>query len=148
MVNQDLRAVVVAQRLDEFKSVPAEPISVGDDNLLDISSVDASQKGLEVLSLVVEPRPDVFESLVVRIILFEELDLSLEVRGLLGRTDPCIDVALLFRVRFLCGSELSLDVSEVVGSFPSITESSDPYPPGVSPGDQGRSGYFIPFSNL
>lgn len=71
MVDHDFRVVEPAEIFDEFKSVPTEPIPVGDNNLLDITSVDASQKGLKVLSLVVESGADVFESLMVRITLLE-----------------------------------------------------------------------------
>jgi len=79
VLDHDFRAVVFAERFEQFKSVPTEPISVGDNNLLDISSVDASQKGLKVLSFVVEPAANVFESFVVRITLLEFRNLSLEV---------------------------------------------------------------------
>jgi len=82
--DHDFRAVEVAERFEEFKSVPTESVPVGDNNLLDIASVDASQKGFKVLPFVVESTTDIFESFVVRITLLEFGDLSLEVTGLFG----------------------------------------------------------------
>ena len=151
VLDHDFRAVVFAERFEQFKSVPTEPVSVGDNNLLDISSVDAFQKGLKVLSFVVESATGVLESLVVRITLLEFGDLSLEVTGLLGGADPRIDVALLFLVRFRGRSELSLNVSDVIDAFSrtsSITESSDPDSSRVPPAGKGGSGDFISPSDL
>lgn len=151
VLDHDFRAVVFTERFEQFKSVPTEPVSVGDNNLLDISSVDAFQKGLKVLSFIVESATGVLESLVVRITLLEFGDLSLEVTGLLGGADPRIDVALLFLIRFRGRSELSLNVSNVIDAFSrtsSITESSDPDSSGVPPGGKGGSGDFISPSDL
>ena len=150
-MDHDFRVVELTERFEEFKSVPTQPVPVGDNNLLDIASVDASQKGLKVLSFVVESGADVLESLMVRIILLEVGDLSFEVACLLGRTDPRIDVALLFFVRCRRAPELSLDVSDVVDTFSltsSITESSDADSARVPPGDKGRSGDVILLPDL
>jgi len=83
-VNHDFRAVELAEGFEKFKSVPTEPISVGHNNLFDISRVDTSQKGLKVLAPVVEPRTDVLESCMVRVTFLEGRDLSFEVTGLFG----------------------------------------------------------------
>ncbi|CAM9135940.1 unnamed protein product [Sphacelaria rigidula] len=53
--NHDLRPVVFAEQLEEFKSVPTEPILVGDDNLSDNLSEDSVQNGFKALSPEVEP---------------------------------------------------------------------------------------------
>ena len=89
--------------------------------------MDSFQKGLKPLSLVVESGSDVLDSLVVRIILFEGLDLSFKVSRLLGRTDSSVNVEFL--LFFVSGNpELLLDVGDVVYSFStfsSISQSSN-----------------------
>lgn len=117
-----------AERLDEFNSVPTEPISVGDNNFLDISRVDAFQKGLKVLAFVVESQTDVFQSRVVQITSLEGCHLLLEVFGVFGRADSCIDDKLfLALLETGVAFKWCLDIGDVVDSLSTdsaITESS------------------------
>ncbi len=74
----------------QLDSKASESVSVGHHNLRDISCFDFVQKGEEAFSLEVEPGSDVSDDLVMlRAVLFEVLDLPLEVSGffLFGRGD-------------------------------------------------------------
>lgn len=93
VVDHDFRTVEPAELFDEFKSVPTDPILVGDNNLVDNSLVDSFQKGPKLLPPVVERRPHLLESCVERIVTLEEFHLSSQVKSLFGGTNPGVDVA-------------------------------------------------------
>lgn len=119
--NHDFRPVVFAEQLEEFKSVPTEPISVGDDNLSDNLSEDAVQKGLKTLPPEVEPRTDVFVDDMAGVLFLEAVYLPIEVFFLFGTGDSCVDdFFLLFRCFVDSSPEVRLDVSDMVDSLSSV----------------------------
>lgn len=79
IVNHEAHVMALEDCLEKIKGEAAEPVSVGNHNLLDSSLKDQFQKRLQAPSLEVESRPDVGEELVARVGLFEVLDLALEV---------------------------------------------------------------------
>lgn len=122
--NHDLRPVVFAKQLEEFKSVPTEPIFVGDDNLSDNLSEDSVQNGLKALPPEIEPGTDVFVDDVTGIFFFEALHLPFEVFSLLGAGDPCVDDFFLFFGGFVdSSSELRFDVSDMVDTLSTVESS-------------------------
>jgi hypothetical protein len=70
MVNHDLRPMMPADGLEEFKSVAKKSVAIGNDNLADTSAADAFHQGRKPWPLV---------------------DLALEVRCLLRARDSGVD---------------------------------------------------------
>lgn len=76
--NGDGAAVVVADPLDEIVTDPAEPISMGNDNLADHSSHDLFQKPLEAMLAEVDGATDLRNDLVGLDLAPDEVDLVTE----------------------------------------------------------------------
>jgi len=130
-VNHDLRPMMPANGLEEFKSVAAKPVAIGNDNLTDTTAADAFHQGRKPWPLVVESGADVLVELVLWVRLPELFDLSLEVRCLLRARDSGVDdlgLALLT----IFTTEERIDVSSVVKALPR-RETLDAYLPLVSP---------------
>ncbi len=81
--------------LDELGAETRETISVGNHNFSVISSLDGCQKPLEPFPFEVEPRCDVLERLVGRVLFFETRLLADKVVFLLARRDTDIDGTLV-----------------------------------------------------
>jgi len=64
-VNHDLRPMMPANGLEEFKSVAAKPVAIGNDNLTDTTAADAFHQGRKPWPLVVESGADVLVELVL-----------------------------------------------------------------------------------
>ena len=113
MVNHDLRPMMPANGLEEFKSVAAKPVAIGNDNLTDTTAADAFHQGRKPWPHVV----DVLVELVLWVRLPELFDLSLEVRCLLRARDSGVDdlgLALLT----IFTTEERIDFSSVVKVAP------------------------------
>jgi hypothetical protein len=74
----DGAAVVVTDPLDEAVADPAEPISMGNDNLADHSSHDLFQKPLEAVLAEVDGTADFRDDLVDLDLAPDEVDLAAE----------------------------------------------------------------------
>lgn len=88
--NHEPEVVVTRKGLKEFKSEPAQPVFVSDNQLFDLSAHDALQYGEKSFSLKVEAAADVGNDFVIRELLFEESGLSREIVFLPPRADSCV----------------------------------------------------------
>lgn len=96
--NHEPCASLAKEELHEVEPEAAEPVTVCDGNLFDISVENASQKGLEAWSLPVESGADVADKLVISGTLLTKVGkLSLEIASLVFATDSRVsDLALFF----------------------------------------------------
>jgi hypothetical protein len=102
---------------DEVEGEAAEPIPVGNGNLLDTSAHGPVQNGEQTGTLPVDPRRDVRDDLVVGIRHFEVLHLSFEVVLLLLARDSCVADPRSALGRFLplcCAGPVSLEGADDV----------------------------------
>ena len=74
----------------KFKCEPAEPVSVGNHNFVDSSAHSAFQNGLKTFSFPINPRANVCNHEVIRIVVFEKIFLSVEVVHLFSGRDTSV----------------------------------------------------------
>jgi hypothetical protein len=80
--NHEFCASLFQDPFDEFQSEPTHSVAVGNHNRVDFSVVDSFQKGSKVFAVPVKTGADVGKEFMVRELMSEILDLSLEI-GLL-----------------------------------------------------------------
>lgn len=122
VVNHETHSMALEDGLEKVEGKAAEPVSVGNHNLVDSSLEDEFQKRLQAPSLEVEPRANVGEDLVPWVGLAEVFDLALEVRLLMGRADAGVDDLGLFVLGLTLPAAVSKeegDIGLVVQPLPS-----------------------------
>jgi hypothetical protein len=86
----DDRSVDAEDALEEFEGESAESITLRHDNSVDISRTRETQELPEALAAPVDPGSDVRDDFCVRVLVFEEVDLPLEVISLFWRRNTSI----------------------------------------------------------
>ena len=109
-----------AQPFHKFQSKTAQSVVVGNHKFGDTTFENVVQKGFKVWAVPVETASDIADDGMVRVMMVEEIDLSLQIGALMFRGDACV-TDFLERL-FIGGDTASLrrntkDCGNIVGSI-------------------------------
>ena len=113
IVNHESGVVLGKNPFQQFDSESRQAVSVGNHNLFDASAVDEFQKGFKLTSFEIDTGSGVKEEFVLRIVVSEKVQLSVEVCALMGGTNTGVTDSLAFSFLLLGVAE---DASDVVNA--------------------------------